>query len=405
MTTNEESEGSYTYPTTTYPYELDFVQDSVSVSTPWFSMPVRIAKSILALAKTISISSLKVSWESVCFSVCYTFFVQRRAIAFIYFLESLKDVLVRVLMWRRGFLFRPTTHGGLLVLATIALVVGSLFRTGVASQDFSRDQVLAAENTPVTLIPEGRPRSEVVKYTVEKGDTISKIASIYKISANSIKWANGLEDVDKIKPGDVLAIPPVTGVAHKVKKGDTLASLAKKYRADAQTIATYPFNYIDDTLKLRIGQTLIVPGGRIPPPTSLPGAYSAPSHPIFYAAGGSGIFAWPVKGSLNQYPSWWHPAIDIGAAYGSAVRAATGGKVVTAGWNGYGFGNYVVVSHNNGYTTSYAHLGSISTSAGQTVSKGQLLGTVGCTGFCTGSHLHFEVHRGSRSVNPLSLLP
>ncbi len=293
----------------------------------------------------------------------------------------------------------------MLVLASIALVVGTLFTSSVASQDFSRDQVLVAANTTETLIPEGRPRSEVVKYKVQSGDTVSKVASIYQVNVDTIKWANNLSSVDEIKPGDTLAVPPVSGIVHKVKKGETLSSLVKKYKADAQTVVTYPFNYIDDSLKLRVGQTLFLPGGKMPPPTPLPYAPSGPrTYTIFYA-GGSGLFAWPVAGSLNQSPSWWHPAIDIGAPYGAPVTASAKGTVVTSGWSNLGFGNYVVIQHPNGYSSAYAHLSSLAVLAGQVVPAGKQIGAVGCTGFCTGPHLHFEVKRGNNNVNPLSVLP
>ncbi len=405
MTKIEESEGNYSYSTTIFPYELDFVSDEIRVSTPLTSRIIKIVQRLALAGKALSITSLKISWESLTFSAIYLRFIQRRAVGFVYFLETIKDTMVSVLMWRRGFLFRPTTHGGILILVSLALVIGSLFRSGVTSQDFSRDQVLAAENTPVTLIPDDRPRSEVIKYKVAKGDTLSKVASVYKISLDTVKWANGIEDADEILPGDTLNIPPVSGIVHKVKKGETLAALAKKYKANAQTVATYPFNYIDDTLALRTGQKLIIPGGKMPPPTPLPSGPSGPrNYPIFYA-GGSGLFSWPVAGSLNQSPSWWHPAIDIGAPYGRPVTASAAGKVVVSGWSNLGFGNYVVIQHPNGYSTHYAHMAALTSATGKTVSKGQQIGTIGCTGFCTGSHLHYEVKRSGSFVNPLSVLP
>ena len=404
MTNSEESEGSLSFSTTTSIYELDFVHDERIFGTSRFSIPLRILRVLLAQAKAVSVTSLRVSWESLTFLCFFLLFVQRRIVAFVYFLEDFKDTLVKILMWRRGLLFRPTTHGGVLVLGSVALVVGSLFTRGVIPQDFSRDQVLAAANTTETIIPEGRPRSEIVKYTVRKGDTLSKVASIYKINVNTIKWANSITSVDSIKPGDVLSIPPVTGTVHKVKKGNTIHSVAKKYKVSSQTIADYPFNYIDDSFALRNGQTLFVPGGKMPSPTPLPQVSPPSSQPVYYAISGSGLFGWPVKGSLNQTASWWHPAIDIGASYGAPVASAAGGTVVTAGWSSYGYGNYVVVRHNNGYTTHYAHLGSVNVGAGQNVGKGQLVGSVGCTGFCTGPHVHFEVHRNGQALNPLSVL-
>lgn len=399
-------ESSLSFSTTTYTYELDFVQEGFTFDTSWFSRTWNILKDTTLLFATVSVSTIKISWEALVFLVYFAIFVQKKGVSFVYFLEDLKDSLVKLLLWRRGLLFRPTVHGGVLVLASAAFVVGSLFRAGVVAQDFSREQVLTAVNTTETTIPADRPRSEVVKYTVKKGDTFSEIAAAFNLSVASIKWANNIDkDTDTIKPGDTLAIPPVTGVIHKVKKGETLVALAKKYKADAQTIADYPFNYIDDSLALRAAQTLIIPGGVKPQPTPLPASPLAASRqPVFYA-GGSGLFGWPVAGSLNQSPSWWHPAIDIGAAYGSLVQAASAGKVITAGWNSFGFGNYVVIDHGNGYTTAYAHMGSIKIRVGQSVGAGQLVGTVGCTGFCTGPHLHFEIRRGGTFLNPLSLLP
>ena len=96
-----------------------------------------------------------------------------------------------------------------------------------------------------------------------------------------------------------------------------------------------------------------------------------------------------------------HKGIDIGASYGTSIWAAASGTVTLASWNG-GYGNCVIVSHSNGYSTLYAHMSSIAVSAGQTVSQGQVLGYVGSTGNSTGPHLHFGVLAGGTYVNPLA---
>jgi len=406
MMNQAESEGSLSFgrtasfSTTTYTYEVDFAQEGYEAGSSWLFLATRFLKRLAILGKTLLITPVIIGWEVLKFSACYLFYLQKKAVATAYLLEDLKDLVVRILMWRRGFLFRPTTHGGLLVIVSVAFVVGSLFRSGVAPADFTRDSVLAAQNTPETIIPEGRPRSEIVKYAIKDGDSLSAIASAYSVSVDSIKWVNGLA-VDSVKPGDTLSIPPVTGVIHKVAEGETIAFIAQKYEADQQTIVDYPFNYIDDSLTLRAGQTLIVPGGKIPAPKPV---WRVAAKPPLFIAGGSGLFIWPVVGGISQFPSWWHPAVDIAAPYSSGVYAAAAGRVVAATW-GSGFGNYVMIDHGNGYTSAYAHLSAFNVGAGRDVSKGQLIGAVGCSGRCTGPHLHFEVRNGGVAINPLSLLP
>ena len=78
----------------------------------------------------------------------------------------------------------------------------------------------------------GSQRSQIVEYEVQVGDLLSFIASDYGVSINSIIWANKLRDADSISPGQILKIPPVSGVIHKVVKGDTVGSVAKKYGSE-----------------------------------------------------------------------------------------------------------------------------------------------------------------------------
>jgi murein DD-endopeptidase MepM/ murein hydrolase activator NlpD len=115
---------------------------------------------------------------------------------------------------------------------------------------------------------------------------------------------------------------------------------------------------------------------------------------------------WPVSGVVTSGFGWrWgrmHEGIDISAPTGTAVRAAASGSVVYAGWLG-GYGQLVVVDHGNGLATAYAHLSSIWIGGGS-VSQGQGVGAVGCTGSCTGPHLHFEVRVNGSAVNPMGYL-
>jgi murein DD-endopeptidase MepM/ murein hydrolase activator NlpD len=152
-----------------------------------------------------------------------------------------------------------------------------------------------------------------------------------------------------------------------------------------------------------------------PQPTALPTPVAppapAPDPPLGVAAApvptvrGTGVLAWPViGGTITTYFSSAHLAIDIAAPYGSKVMAADDGTVTWAGWRTNGGGLVVAIDHGNGITTVYNHLGSIWVAPGQVVSKGDGIASVGCTGVCTGPHVHFETIVGGVLVNPLRYL-
>jgi murein DD-endopeptidase MepM/ murein hydrolase activator NlpD len=116
----------------------------------------------------------------------------------------------------------------------------------------------------------------------------------------------------------------------------------------------------------------------------------------------TGALVWPVPaGGISQYYHAGHLALDIAAPYGSQIVAAQSGTVTWAGWRNNGGGYVVSINHGNGMTTVYNHLGSIWVSPGQYVGAGQGIGGVGCTGLCTGPHVHFEVIVNGYTDNPL----
>jgi murein DD-endopeptidase MepM/ murein hydrolase activator NlpD len=118
-------------------------------------------------------------------------------------------------------------------------------------------------------------------------------------------------------------------------------------------------------------------------------------------------FIWPVSGSVvSPFGMRWgrmHEGIDISAGSGSPVAAAAAGTVISAGYMG-GYGNLVVIDHGGGLATAYAHLSGYAVGGGQSVSQGQVVGYVGCTGHCYGPHLHFEVRVNGGAVDPLGYL-
>jgi len=122
---------------------------------------------------------------------------------------------------------------------------------------------------------------------------------------------------------------------------------------------------------------------------------------------GSGQLIWPVNGPLvSPFGMRWgrlHAGIDIAVPAGTAIRAADSGRVVLASWTG-GYGNYVCIQHTGTLSTCYAHLSSYGTSSGASVSQGQVIGSVGCTGHCFGDHLHFETRVNGSPVDPMGYL-
>ena len=227
------------------------------------------------------------------------------------------------------------------------------------------------------------------------------------VDTDTIRWANNPSSVDDIA-GSKLRILPVSGVVNKVVRGETIFSIAKKYATGSQGIVDYPFNtFVDDeTFSLAVGQELIVPDGKMPniQPWS-PTRYVAATTPNAGAVSATGRFIWPIGGTITQRFAWYHKGADIATAYGTPILAADAGRVVVAGWPANeGYGNRVMIDHGNGYTTLYAHMASISVSAGQTVNRGDKIGLEGSTGRSTGPHLHFEVRKNGVPVNPFDYL-
>lgn len=340
--------------------------------------------------------------------------------------EDLKNFLVAVLMQGRGVHQKRFWHGSMMSLALIGILTSGVFgggsiisstypgiggpdpRFATAFEPYPAGPVLEGFGDTHTIISQ-KPRSETIEYKVESGDTISSIADKFNVSRDTIKWANDLENVNQVKPGQALKILPVTGVSHTVKSGDTLESVAKKYSAEAQAILDFPFNDVPDDFKLTVGQVLIIPDG-IPPETKVP----VKRRPQFLAQGPTSAafdapfgasFIWPAGGQITQYYAWYHPGIDIANRLAPGIAASDGGVVVVAGWpDSQGYGNRVVLDHGNGYRSMYAHLSNVYVSVGEAISRGQLIGQMGSTGRSTGTHLHLEIHYKGVPVNPLAIL-
>mgnify|MGYP001594795310 CR=1 FL=1 len=331
-------------------------------------------------------------------------------------LETGKKLVAKALYAQRGRFSGPFVHvsmGAVVALGiTLAPVLASNVQGQINEVSVSSEELfnVGLENLEMTTEISEKVRDSVIEYKVASGDTVSKISEKFGISKETIVWENKLSSVNAIKPGQALRILPVTGINHKVTRGDTIYSIAKKYKANAQAIVDFPFNdFVDsETFSLAVGQNLVIPDGIRPDPVaprSTSSYLASQRTPNAGAVSATGNFAWPMGGVITQRFGWYHTGLDIATAFGTPVVAADSGVVTAAGWpDNSGYGVRVVIDHQNGYNTWYAHLTRVAVSAGQTVKRGDVIGYEGSTGRSTGPHLHFEVRRGTKRLNPLEFL-
>lgn len=260
---------------------------------------------------------------------------------------------------------------------------------------------LLSEDGPsgTALDVEGKSSGGTISvYVVREKDTVSSIAKLFGVSRNTIIWANDIKN-SVVTPGQTLVILPISGVKHVVTKGDTLKSIAKKYKADADEIAS--FNELDGT-ELAVGDEIIVPDGDATPPSIAKKSTTKGSKSHYYGGSGpkyDGYYIRPIVGGRKSQGLHGWNGIDLASDVGTPVLASASGDVIisrNSGWNG-GYGNYIVLKHDNGTQTLYGHLLKTIVEPGQSVVQGQVIGYLGNTGHSTGPHLHFEI-RGA--VNP-----
>ena len=189
-------------------------------------------------------------------------------------------------------------------------------------------------------------------------------------------------------------------ITYAVQNGDTLFALALRYNTTVDAIVAA--NALPSAHRLRLGQRLVVPvGKRTAPRVRTAPAASRPTPT------GRTTLSWPARGVITSRYGWryrrHHDGIDLASPRGTPIYAARAGRVAFAGWY-YGYGRAVIIAHGGGLTTLYGHASRLVARTGQVVEQGDVIALVGCTGRCTGSHLHFEVRINGRAVNPLPYL-
>jgi murein DD-endopeptidase MepM/ murein hydrolase activator NlpD len=281
-------------------------------------------------------------------------------------------------------------------------------------------------------------RNSIETYVVQPGDTLASIAARFGLNVGTVVWANNLKNTAIIRPGDSLKILPVSGVLHTIKKGETLAKISTSYKINADEIALA--NRLDGTA-LAVNQEILIPGGspiEAPKPKPAPVVVGNPSKKVSVrtdipvskisnksydvyqevannqsdnrpkpedlpADSSRSRLLWPTKlRRINQYYGWKHTGVDIDGDYVDPIYASEDGVVKEAGWNSGGYGLQIVIDHENGMKTRYAHASKIFVAAGDKVKRGEVIAMVGTTGRSTGTHLHYEVYVNGKRQNPLA---
>jgi len=298
---------------------------------------------------------------------------------------------------------------------------------------------------------------------VGRGETAESLASKYGVPASAIIEANGLHGPRDIRPGQRLVIPkynhtvaaaphhhatPPTEASatkanvHVIARGETLMSLSRRYHKPVAQIAAA--NNISPQTHLKIGDRIFIPGQMVASRSVVPPAPAAPKvqapqaqppapHPVVTAeaapaarvavsgtqataaaaptpAAKALTFRWPVRGrviaTFGQRPNGQrNDGIDLAVPQGTDVRAAEDGIVAYAGNELKGYGNLILIRHENGFVTAYANTSEILVKRNDRVHRGQVIAKSGQTGGVQVPQLHFEIRKGSSPVDPSQYLP
>ena len=266
------------------------------------------------------------------------------------------------------------------------------------------------------------PPSHMVE--VRANDKLYAVATRYQVTPQSVIEANGLQPPYNLRKGQTLKLVPRR--THVVRPGDSVYVISQRYAVSQYQLAQ--LNFLKPPFELKIGQKLQLPnsldfsvldvglpdgvsGTNIAQPA--PTKTSAPAAPrkrfVAPSLAGSSGFSWPVQGEIIAEfgPSQrgvHNDGVNIAASEGASVGAAAKGRVAFVGTNIKSFGKLVLIKHDGGIITAYAHLGDISVTEGDIVTAGQSIGTIGRSGRVDSPQLHFEIRKSRQPIDPRSLI-
>lgn len=303
--------------------------------------------------------------------------------------------------------YQPMPQGGQSSVVSNDLPVIASSTSGNSSQ-MSAQPAPAAVQVASKPAPLGTPApspslvsvpSNAYVHVIESGESLYTIARRYDVTAQAIIQANGFSSPDKIYVGQKIVIPgrpdllASKGPAKPVVGDDTSAAPTPQLASIEPNVGT-PI-----PSKAAIETDTPVTTASVPQ-QAVPAAQQPAVQPIT-----NDKFRWPVSGRvITDFANSKGTGINIEAPEGAAIRAAENGQVIYVGSGVEGYGNLILVRHPNGYVSAYAHLKDTRVQKGDTVNRGDQIGTAGMTGSVSRPQLHFELRKGATPVDPLPLL-
>ena len=290
---------------------------------------------------------------------------------------------------------------------------------GVPKLSMTRDTPAPLLVAPLRQASEVIPPDGMI--TVREGDNVYAIAARYGVPPTSIIADNQIGPPYSIFAGQRLRVTPQR--THVVGPEDSIYSISQRYAVSQYQLAEA--NGLEVPFELRVGQRLILPATQdfsvldSAPDASVtnvaalaPKVVEVPANAPrkrFVAPSGTGAFRWPVEGEIitefgPAARGVHNDGVNIAASEGSAVRASARGTVAFVGREIKSFGTLVLVKHDGGIITAYAHLGDVLVREGDVIEAGQQIATVGLSGKVDTPQLHFEIRKSREPVDPRTLI-
>ncbi|MFS1516889.1 peptidoglycan DD-metalloendopeptidase family protein [Bacillus sp. SCS-151] len=288
----------------------------------------------------------------------------------------------------------------------------------VTKEDISPDNIITVDQG-VSLLKKGTLAEK--KYEIKQGDVLGSIANAHDLSTEELlKLNSDISEKTVLQIGQQLNVTQYEPFVHVLVKEEHYKRVVIPFKTETIEKDTM---YKGDQKVNQEGQNgekleniIIVKdnGTQIEKTTIKEDVTKEPVNKIIFKgtkvvpSRGTGTLLWPASGGYvsSEMGQRWgklHKGMDIARPSNYTIKAADNGVVEFAGWDG-GYGNRIVINHNNGIKTTYSHLSSISVSVGQTIEKGRKIGMMGSTGNSTGTHLHFEVYKNGSVQNPRNFL-